>query len=320
MNMHLSLRNLLITASLGGLFGVGQACVITVGPLDCTECGNTGCHSQEVNGECKCDSGYEWASPNDPDDYECDRIPTKGGDANCGGIEDNPIHMEGGACVCDAGFNWCEPDDLDDLSCCEDEDQAPPTGGEVETDDGDMTDGDTDADDTSNDETADVTGDPPPECLEEGPPWNGIEPDPAECTEDGLVFCSNTEAEGPAGSRYWECVGGEWVENTTAGDESCQFDGFQFAYGCIDDGSVTFICGDGPGTACNGPECNGCAADGDGILFCTDGKLGGDSCNRICTEVGDDRGITYDYGECVMIEGGGSECACCDSGEEGCPV
>lgn len=318
MKMSDSLRTLLLTASIGGLGGLGLGCVISVGPLDCSECGNTGCHSQLVGGECFCDSGYEWANPSDDADYECDRIPGKGGDPSCGGDPDNPVSLVGDVCVCDPGYNWCNPDDLADLSCCEDPNQITATGG-VDTDP--MTTTATDTGDTdSADTTADDTGNPL-ECMETETPWNGVEPNDADCTEDGLVFCSNNDVEGPAGSRYWECVGGAWVENTTAGDESCQFDEYDFSYGCVDDGnSVTFVCGDGPGTDCSGPECDGCGGDGDQILFCADGKLGGDSCLRICMEDGDSKGITYDYGECVVAEDGVAECACCDSGDEGCPV
>lgn len=316
MSMIHPFPKLLWTLALGGLAGIGLGCVINVGPLDCSECGNTGCHSQVVNGECKCDLGYQFAN-DDPNDFECDRIPGKGGDASCGG-EDN-IHLEGDVCVCDAGYNWCVPDDLDDLSCCIDDNQAPGT----DTDDDPTTTvgTDTGSDTTdSADTTVDDTGDPPGMCEEVEAPWNGVEPDPGDCTEDGLVFCSNNDTEGPAGSRYWECMGGEWVESPSVGDESCQFDNFDFAYGCVDDGeSVTFVCGDGPGTPCNGPACNGCGDDGDQIEFCEDGKLGADSCLRICTEDGDDQGVTYDHGYCTT-DGGTAECACCDAGTEGCPV
>lgn len=155
-------------------------------------------------------------------------------------------------------------------------------------------------------------------CEEVETPWNGVEPDDADCTEDGLVFCSNVEAEGPAGSRFWECLGGAWVESVTAGEDSCQFDGFDFAYGCVDNGiSVSFVCGVGPGTPCAGPECDACGGDGDAIEYCQDGKLSIDSCLRICTEVGDEQGITYDFGSCVL-DGDSPMCVCCDVGDPGC--
>lgn len=316
MSISNSFHKLLWTVALGGLAGIGLGCVISVGPLDCSECGNTGCNSQEVGGECLCDPGYEFANA-DPNDYDCDRIPGKGGDDSCGGDANNPIHLEGQVCVCDNGFNWCNPDDLNDLSCCEDDMQAP----------GDGTDGTSDTvGETTNptggtaDGTADETGEPPGMCEQTEAPWNGVEPDAADCTEDGLVFCSNNDTEGPAGSRYWECAGGAWTESTTAGDENCQFDGFDFAFGCVDDGaSVAFVCGVGPGTPCSGPECNGCADNGDTIEFCEDGRLGADSCFRICTEDGDDQGVTYDSGSCVD-DSGTAECACCDEGDEGCVI
>ncbi|MCA9705892.1 MAG: hypothetical protein KDK70_08605 [Myxococcales bacterium] len=310
MSIFNPLQKLLWTATLGGLatVGLGLGCVITVGPLDCSECGNTGCNSQQVGDKCLCDPGYEFAN-DDPNDFDCDRIPPKGGDANCGG--ESNVHLEGDVCVCDNGFNWCNPNDLDDLSCCPDDNQA--TSG-VGTSDDTGTEEGTESADT----TADETGDPPGMCEQVDAPWNGVEPDAGDCTEDGLVFCSNNDQEGPAGSRYWECLGGEWVESTTAGNESCQFDGFEFAYGCVDDGaSVNFVCGVGPGTACSGPECDACAGD-DVIEFCADGKLGSDSCSRICTEDGID-GITFDTGICVS-DGGVADCFCCDEGDEGCPL
>ncbi len=315
MRMLNPLQKLLCTVALGGLAGLGLGCVISVGPLDCSECGNNGCNSQEVGGECLCDPGYEWADA-DPNNYDCDRIPSKPGDANCGG-EDN-IHLVGETCVCDPGYNWCNPDDDADLSCCEDDMQAQDTGQNPTGDDSD-TDGSGSGSDT--DETIDDTGPPPGMCEEVPAEWNGVEPLAEDCNEmnEGAVFCSNTDADGPTGSRYWECAGGAWTEQPTVGDESCQFDGFDFAYGCVDDGaSVTFVCGVGPGTDCSGPECNGCADD-DVIQFCSDGKLGADSCFRICTEDGDAEGITYDFGSCVS-DGDISECACCDEGEDGCPV
>ncbi len=312
MSMLNPFQKLLWTVALGGLAGLGLGCVISVGPLDCSECGNTGCNSQQIGDSCLCDAGYEWAD-DDPENYDCDRIPGKGGDANCGG--ETNIHLEGEVCVCDAGYNWCNPADLNDLSCCEDDMQAPSMTDGDPTDGGSATDGETEGE--TEDESADTTAGNPDTCEEIDAPWNGIEPEPADCTEDGLVYCSNNDGEGPAGSRYWECAGGSWVENLTAGDENCQFDGFDFAYGCVDDGaSVTFVCGTGPGTPCSGPECNGCADD-DAIQFCSDGKLGADSCFRICTEDGDAEGITYDFGSCVD-GGSGAECACCDEGEEGC--
>ncbi len=314
MNMS-NFRTLLLTA-IGGLAGLGLGCVINVGPLDCTECGNTGCDSQLVNGECVCDPGHEWVNPNDAEDFECDRIPPKPGDASCGGIAGNPIHSEGDVCVCDAGFNWCSEDPAD-LSCCPDDEQAQETGDPTTGVDTDPQ--ATGTTTTGADDTVDDTGNPVV-CMDFDPPDNGVVPDPADCDakSEGFVFCSNTEAEGPAGSRYWECTGGMWMEFPNVGDKNCVADGLDFAYGCVDNGVVEFICGAGPGTSCSGPECDGCGDDGDQILFCLDGRLGSDSCNTICTVDGDGK-VTFDYGECVINEGA-AECFCCDEGEEGCPV
>ncbi|MEM7159341.1 MAG: hypothetical protein AAF799_41265 [Myxococcota bacterium] len=319
--MTQTLRTLLLTATFGGLGGLGLGCVISVGPLDCSECGNTGCDSQLVGGECVCDAGHEWVNPNDANDFECDEIPGRGGDASCGGDENNPVHLEGEVCVCDDGFNWCNPSDLSDLSCCEDPNQAPGETDAPLTTGDPMTSGTADTADDVDDTGADETAEPPGECTMEEAEWNGVEPNDADCTDDTFIFCSNVESEGPAGSRYWECMGGTWVENSGFPTVWCESEGRDFAYGCIDDGSgVAFVCGDGPGTPCSGPDCDACGDDGDQILFCQDNRLGGDSCLRICTEEGDADGITYDFGECVTTDEGATECACCDAGEEGCPA
>ena len=302
---------LLWTIALGGLAGLGFGCVISVGQQDCSECGNTGCNSQVVNDECVCDQGYEFAEPDDPNDFDCDRIPGKPGDASCGG-NDN-IHLEGQSCVCDNGYNWCNPEDANDLTCCEDDNQAP----------GDGTDGSTSDDPTTGEDTEDATvddtGEPPGTCEEVEAPWNGVEPDPSDCTDVGLVFCSNNEEEGFMGSRFWECDGTTWQPNPAFGEQDCINSGFDFSKGCIDNGvEVLFECELGPGTPCSGPECDRCADD-DVVEYCTDGKLAADSCFRICTEEGDDQGITYDFGSCVIVDGV-VDCDCCDEGEADCPA
>jgi len=313
MSMPNPFPKLLWTIALGGLAGIGLGCVISVGPLDCSECGNTGCNSQVVNGECRCDPGYQFAN-DDAEDFDCDRIPGKGGDSSCGG-EAN-VHLEGDVCVCDNGYNWCNPADLDDLSCCLDDNQAPGT----ETDADPTTAGTaSDTADTSADETVDDTGEPPGMCEEVETPWNGVEPDPADCADEYLVFCSNTEAEGPAGSRFWECLEGAWVENTTFGDEDCQFGNQDFAVGCIDteDEGVVHICADGPGTPCSGPECDTCVND-DELQYCQDGKLAAASCLFLCTEDPEAK-VQYDHGFCLS-ESGVTDCFCCNEGDEGCPI
>lgn len=302
-------KKLLWTATLGGLasLSLGLGCVITVGPLDCSECGNTGCNSQQIGNECFCDPGHEFAN-SDPENFECDRIQGKGGDANCNG-EPN-TYVVGDNCFCEDGYNWCSSD-VNDLSCCEDDMQAPGTGGSGPDDPTEGTTGDT------ADETADETGEPDT-CMEVEAPGNGVEPNPADCTETGLVFCSNNDQEGPAGSRFWECVDGAWVENPDFLLQDCQASNFDFAYGCVDNGvEVEPVCGLGPGTPCSGPECDTCVDD-DQIEFCADGKLGADSCSRICNEDGVD-GITFDTGICMSGDGT-TDCFCCDAGDEGCPA
>jgi hypothetical protein len=85
----------------------------------------------------------------------------------------------------------------------------------------------------------------------------------------------------------------------------------------VDNGTaIEFVCGLGPGTPCDDSETSFCE-DTDQIHWCLFGKLTEDSCTRICQEVGDSEGITYDVGECAE-DGGAAECFCCDLGDAGC--
>ena len=321
MTSALSFRKLLVPHALAALAGLALGCVITTGggAGDPEECGTLLSHSQMTTvgcepGEtecCKCDPGYQWEDPGDPDNFECDQIPPKSG-CDC---DDPHTSQVGGSCELDPGWTWCS-NDPNDCSACEDPDQGPGGTGQVEGDDGVTDDNGDDTADTGADDGVDETGGGGT-CEEVEGEWNGVEPPADGCTMDGLAFCSNTESEGPAGSRYWECMGGEWVEQPTVGDEICQFDNFDFAYGCYDtaDG-VQFECGIGPGTPCSGPECDGCS-DADTHTYCLDNKLGAESCTELCTVVGDPDGITYDMGEC-LDDADGTGCCCFDEGSEEC--
>jgi hypothetical protein len=294
---------------LGAIAGIGLGCVIGGDIDDCTTCGEaTSCHSELINGECFCEDGYQWEHPNDLNNYECERAPGKGG-GNC---PDPNSSLQGDQCFCDTGFSWCNPANADDLTCCDDDDPKPGTGGGTDT----AADTGGTSLDTGTGTGVDTGGTGGPTCNFDG----GAEcpapvpPDDSECTEDGLFACTNTEADGPECSGYFECMGGQWVLNETFGDETCQFDGFDFSYGCVvTENEIEFLCGLGPGTGCEG-ECSECV-DAEVVNFCQFGKVSSDNCMVICTEIGDENGVTYDFGEC--LEG---ECACCDSGTEGCPV
>ncbi len=281
------------------LAGVAAGCVFTTGDGDLDDGDCPGDNIHESFDECFCDAGYEWEDPNDSSNLNC--VPEMAKPGAC----DEPNNVEiDGTCYCDDGFSWCSSDP-NDFSCCEDP-------GHTSVGTGDDGSGDDVADDVADDgsDTGADTG-----IDDTGPdPDTGVEPDPLDCTEDGLNFCSNTEEQGPEGSRAWVCMGGEWVENSTIGDESCMFDGFDFAYGCVSMGdTVQFVCGDGPGTACEGDSAS--CVDADIINYCLYGKLSEDSCLRICTEDGDDMGVTYEHGQC---DAEAMECFCCDAGDPGC--
>jgi len=310
----------LLTIVAGAAVGLTLGCIIsTSGGGSSSECGGTFSHSHETaNDTCKCDAGYTWENPGDPDDFECERIKPKP-NADCNDFP-NLVSSGVGECKCTDGFNWCAPDDPNDFSCCVDDAQDAQSGTDDPTNATDVTDSvsDTVADagtGTTDDPTvADTSGDTTPGT-------SGAVPDPAQCTVEtsDAIFCSNTAEAGPQGSIYYTCTDGVWTENATAADELCAFDGYEFAFGCVDEGtSVDFICGNGPGTDCDGSTEATCIS-AEVINACLFGRLTEDNCATICNEVGDEDGVTYESGFCDA-ESDPPECFCCDSGEEGCPV
>ncbi len=288
-----SIRKALFIGALGASTGFGISCVLVAGDGISKECGDLGTHSEEAGGECVCEAGYEWCDPNDQNDVDCCEPDGVCPDANSGWVD--------GLCYCDPDFTWCNPDDQYDLSCCEGDD----TGGTG----GKGTDGTTDSTGTAG------TGGGG-ECSA------GTAPDPSACTTDneGEFYCTNTVDQGPACSTLYVCEGGAWVDASATAETSCQFDQFDFAYGCVDtggvDGIAEVVCGFGPGTACDDSEPSNCV-DEDQIHWCHLGKLTEDSCSRICQDVGDESGATYDFGACVE-DAGAAECGCCDTGDPAC--
>lgn len=229
----------------------------------------------------------------------------------CATGENNQLDDDG-ECICDIGHDWCDPNDNSNLNCCDDD------IGDDEIDDDNNGDGDGDGDgdpsDTDTDtETGDGDGD--------GDGDTGtFPPENCEPAEEGFYWCTHTEAMGPEGSQLFICSGGAWVEEaSTVMDESCMFDGYDFAYGCVDDGmSAVFVCGVGSGETCSEDAPVYCV-DEDQIAYCLDGKETWDSCLAFCQEVGID-GVTYEYGECDESDPSDVACFCCDSGDRGCPI
>jgi hypothetical protein len=284
------LARLALGLVLGGA-ALGPGCIIAAGGGDSNACGSLLSFSHVGAGDiCYCDEGYTWENPEDEEDFDCERIPGKGGGE--GACTEPYSYHAAGICYCEGGYKWCEPDDEADYTCCMDDAQDEASG--------------TDALDTGSEGTSDESG------------GGGAMPDPADCTaeNEGVSFCSNTEADGPEASVYWLCMAGAWVEMPEAGNESCVYDGYDFSYGCVDTGTaVEFLCGTGAGSACERDFSN--CADGDNIDYCQYGKLTRDSCFRICTEDGDAMDVTYDHGFCDVEA---ADCFCCDMGTEGCPV
>jgi len=219
-----------------------------------------------------------------------------------------------GECECKPFYEWCEPTNDANLNCCSTTGGSGTEGsgdgdGDAEAGDGDG-DGDAEAGDGDGEGDGDGDGDGDPGTLP---------PEDCSADEEGAFWCTHDEPMGPEGSRFFTCQGGKWVEDTTFLDDECKFIGWDFAYGCIDDGvSVVPICGDGSGAACNNSDPAFCVDD-DQIAYCDLSKETWDSCQVFCQDVGID-GITYEYGECDSSIPDDVACFCCDSGDEGCPI
>ncbi|MCY1058456.1 hypothetical protein [Nannocystis sp. SCPEA4] len=282
--------------SFASAFALG--CVITVGPGG-EDAGIHDCGSLLANNDanCVCNPGYERCNPG-TDDTDCCEKEGKGGEC-----EPNSS-LDGDQCYCNVGYTWCNPSDDADLTCCVDEGQT------SQGTDGTATGGETDGTTTEQIPTTSVgtTGEPE-ECLD------AVEP-PATC-DDGQVFCTNPDTCTPYGSVAYYCEGGAWVEDTTL-DMACMLDGHDFSYGCVDDGTAVIIeCGSGSGDACSGSEPS--CLDDKTWAGCKWGKSTEADCFVLCTETGDSDGATYDFGSCE-VQDGTAVCACCDEGDEGCPI
>jgi hypothetical protein len=284
------LRSSLLILS-AGLVGLAVGCTVGGDVAGRHECGGVGSHSEinEETDKCECDADYVWCNPDDPDDFEC--CPEEG---YC---PDENSHIDAfGDCVCNAGFEWCT-DDPDDLSCCE-------------VDDGGTDDGGTGTGDGGTDDGGTGTGDGGDDCPE------GELPDDDVPCDDGNMWCTSTDENCPGD--YYVCEGGEWVLDTETGTLWCTDEGYDFQHGCYDDEeelTIFFICDYGPGTDCEGTDVE--CVDSDTIQECKHGKLTQDSCERICTEVGDAGGALYDWGECGEQDGV-IECLCCDFDDPEC--
>jgi len=293
-------KNLLATL-FSGLSAFALGCVISVGgdgdAGSKKECGDAFTHSVNQGGTCFCEAGYDWCTQ-DPEDYTCCKEPGKDQ-----GTCDQPHNVvDGGSCVCEMGWKWCNPDDLNDYSCCESSQGGTGTSGTSTS--GGTSSGESETGGTTGAPVCNEAQDPPAAC------------DPA--TE--LAFCTHPESCGAEGSKYYICQDGVWVEQTQADQDAvCKLDGWDFSAGCVDTGTqVDLVCGNGPGTACTTGQPDSCG-DTDQLLTCVEGKLNALSCLYQCQELGDEMGITYDYGECGE-QNGEIQCLCCDEGDPGCPV
>ncbi|MFZ6186076.1 hypothetical protein [Nannocystis pusilla] len=249
--------------------------------------------------------------------------------------DDPNSYLDGETCYCNEGFEYCS-DDLNDLSCCPVEDTTtvssvgtttvePTSTSEPTTTTGPGTTESTTLPETSSTTTTTEATASTTETTEtsEGTTTGGVEcqgeqPPPENC-QNGQFWCTMTEACGPEGSQVYRCDGATWVLEPNLAKDSCSFDGYDFAYGCVDTGkTVEFICGDGPGTPCENSDPASCEDDTN-LNTCIYGKLSQFDCFVQCTEVGDAMMTLYDHGFCGE-DMGTSACLCCDMGEPGCPV
>lgn len=232
----------------------------------------------------------------------------------CDSGSNNKLNSSG-ECECRIGYEWCDPTDDTNLNCCDSD------GGET-IGDGDPGDGDGDGDPGDGDgdgEPGDGDGDGEPGDGDgDGDPGT-LPPENCSSEEEGQFWCTHDEDMGPEGSRFFICMGGSWVENNGYLDDECKFIGWDFAYGCVDDGTdVIPVCGDGSGEACSESDPVFCVDD-DQIAYCNFGKETWDSCMIYCQEVGVG-GELFEHGECDDSDPNDVACFCCDSGDPGCPI
>lgn len=265
-------------------------------------------------------TGANTTLTSDSDGYEC---------------EDPNSYLDGDRCFCNVGYEFCT-DDPDDLSCCAADDLTtgtpttvpgttvdettttgpttslpPTTEGTTSTTGPTGTTGTTETTTEVTATTTEGTTTGVPECM-------GAQPPPDTCIS-GQFWCTQTEACGPEASELYRCDEGAWILEPNLAKDSCNFDGYDFAYGCVDDGSaVVFICGDGPGSDCEPADPATCPNE-QTLSQCLLGKLTHFDCLVQCTEVGDANMTLYDHGFCGD-DNGDNVCLCCDMGDRGCPI
>jgi len=255
-------------------------------------------------------------------------VITVGDGSKTGDCPEINNHQEGEKCFCNTGYSWCDPFDDTDLTCCpnssdtSNDQTSNPSGNDTtstlpttsESQGTDTGNGTTEEPPTS----SGTTGDPPADCSVDIDPPGSCDVDMG---ENYLCLSASNPECGVQGSESYICEGGVWVPDTMSGDESCKFDLGEdnaFSYGCkIENNTVVYECGVGPGTACSGDGAS-CTTEKD-IEYCYLGKLTSGDCLYQCQEIGDDMMVTYDHGYCGEQDTS-TVCICCDEGDDGCPI
>ncbi|MCA9690720.1 MAG: hypothetical protein KC636_14025 [Myxococcales bacterium] len=280
----------LLSTTFALLSGLVLGCVIGTGGDDAspTECGDIGSHSFVDGDQCFCEGGYTWCT-SDPNDYDCCLIGNHdpNPDQTCGL---NSYLDNDGFCYCEVGYKWVDDNSLD----CEPDTAQTGTGSSGSESD---TEG-TDSSDSEGTTAGPTTGADCPNPYD--PPAGSCDP------QTELAFCTHPDSCGPEGSEYYLCDGGTWVlQDQAAQNQLCGFEGFDFSYGCVDDGmSADLVCGTGSGDPCSGDSC----IDGSTLGACIYGKTSAQDCQVTCEDVEGPDGF-YDLGECGD-QGDGPQCLC----------
>jgi hypothetical protein len=115
------------------------------------------------------------------------------------------------------------------------------------------------------------------------------------------------EGDDPSASVVWACNAERWVEVPGYPTFACLADNFPFAYGCAE--GPLFLCGHGPGSACEPEGYSSVCVNADVIDTCVWGRRTVDYCSRLCGEL-EVFGPGYASGTCEAIGTDPATCVC----------
>jgi hypothetical protein len=143
---------------------------------------------------------------------------------------------------------------------------------------------------------------------------------PSESSDDGLPSpdapCDESLAEqllcvpngdDPGAAIVWACNGERWVDVPGYPTFACMAENFPFAYGCVE--GPLFLCGHGPGSACELDGYPSVCVNEDVIDTCVWGRRTIDYCSRLCAEL-EVFGPGHTGGGCEVTGRDLATCAC----------